>query len=57
MGPALFGAFWVYWQLAGLLCDVWSEPQDDLTALVEGHLPAFSAASELFATRYGQASD
>lgn len=38
VGPALFGAFWIYWQLTGLVWDVYEIPQDELTGLVERHL-------------------
>lgn len=46
IGPALFGAFWIYWQLVGLIWDVFGIPQDDLTELVKGHLEALSARSQ-----------
>ena len=52
VGPALFGAFWTYRQLAGLIWDVYGIPQDELTALVEGHLPGLAARSAQWAALY-----
>lgn len=46
VSPALFGAFWIYWQLVSLIWDVFGTPQDELTALVESHLPALAGTSE-----------
>ena len=54
VGPALFGAFWIYLQLTGLVWDVYEIPQDDLTRLVERHLAAFAARSAEWARVYGQ---
>lgn len=45
VGPALFGAFWIYWQLTGLIWNVYEIPQDELTALVEAHLPSMGERS------------
>ncbi len=45
VGPALFGAFWIYWQLVGLICDLFGIDQTELTALVGPHIEAMAATS------------
>jgi hypothetical protein len=37
VSPALYGAFWIYLQLVGLIFDVFRIPQDDLTRLAAQH--------------------
>lgn len=53
VGPALFGAFWIYWQLTGLIWDVYEIPQDELTQLVEHHLEALGPRAAEWARLYG----
>jgi hypothetical protein len=55
VGPALFGAFWIYWQLTGLIWDVYGIPLDELTALVEHHLVSLGPRAAEFAEIYGNA--
>jgi hypothetical protein len=57
VGPALFGAFWIYWQLTSLIWDVYEIPQDDLTQLVEQHLVALGPRSAEWARLYGRVED
>lgn len=57
VGPALFGAFWIYWQLTGLIWDVYEMPQDELTQLVEAHLVALAPRSAEWAQLYGRIED
>jgi hypothetical protein len=45
VGPALFGAFWIYWQLTGLIWNVYEIPQDELTELVKAHLEQLAERS------------
>lgn len=45
VGPALFGAFWIYRQLTGLIWDVYGIPQDELTELVKAHLEQLAERS------------
>jgi hypothetical protein len=52
VGPALFGAFWTYWQLTGLIWDVHEIPQDELTRLVEHHLERLGPRSAEWARLY-----
>jgi hypothetical protein len=52
VGPALFGAFWTYWHLTGLIWDVFAISQDDLTDLVKGHLESLSARSQQWRRLY-----
>lgn len=52
VGPALFGAFWIYWQLTGLIWDVFEIPEDELTELVEPHLQAFAETSATWKRLY-----
>ncbi len=57
VGPALFGAFWIYWQLTGLIWDVYDIPQDGLTALVEHHLESLGPRAADWAQLYGRVED
>lgn len=57
VGPALFGAFWIYLQLIGLIWDVYEMPQDDLTRLAEHHVVALAARSAEWARLYGRVED
>ncbi len=52
VAPALFGAFWIYWQLTGLIWDVFEIPQEELTALVEPHIEAFAETSATWRRLY-----
>src|SRR5207248_11695645 len=52
VGPALFGAFWIYWQLTGLVWDVFGISQDDLTELMKGHLDSLSDRSRQWRRLY-----
>lgn len=52
VGPALFGAFWTYWQLTGLIWDVFGISQADLTELVKGHLESLSDRSQQWRRLY-----
>jgi hypothetical protein len=45
VGPALFGAFWIYWQLTGLIWDVYEIPQDELSELVKALLEQLAERS------------
>ena len=57
VGPALFGAFWIYWQLTGLIWDVFGIPQDELTALVERGLQQLGERSAQWRRVYTGTSD
>ena len=57
VGPALFGAFWIYWQLVGLIWDVYEMPQDELTALVEAHLKGLGGRSAEWRRLYSGVDD
>lgn len=48
VGAALFGAWWIYVQLAGLIWDVFEIPEDDLMQLANAQVPALAHASTLF---------
>lgn len=52
VGPALFGAFWIYWQLTGLIWDVYEIQQDELTELVKRHLDQLAERSAQWARLY-----
>jgi Family of unknown function (DUF5677) len=52
VSPALFGAFWIYVQLTGLIFDVFGIPQDELTQLVERHMPALAETSKRWSRLY-----
>jgi len=52
VGPALFGAFWIYWQLTGLIWDVYKMPADELTELVTQHLEQLAPRSAEWARLY-----
>lgn len=54
VGPALFGAFWIYLQLTGEIWRVFEIPPDELTALVEQHMPAFAETSAEWRRLYGE---
>jgi uncharacterized protein DUF5677 len=54
---ALFGAWWIYAQLVGLLLDVSGEGQDELTRVVSRHADSFKAASDEFAESYSEPAD
>jgi uncharacterized protein DUF5677 len=54
VGPALFGAFWIFWQLTGLIWDVFEVPQDDLTALVTQHMEALAQTSAEWRRLYAE---
>lgn len=57
VGPALFGAFWIYWQLTGLIWDVYEMPQDELTELVKHHLEQLGNRSAEWARLYTGVED
>jgi hypothetical protein len=54
VSPALYGAFWIYWQLTGLIFDVFGISQDELTQLLEPHVQAFAEISNRWANMYGK---
>lgn len=55
VGPALFGAFWIYWQLTGLIWDVYEMAQAELTQLVEQRLEELGPRAAEWAQQYGSA--
>ena len=57
VAPALFGAFWIYWQLTGLIWDVFEMPQDELAALVEPHIQALAKTSAEWRRLYGEPAE
>jgi hypothetical protein len=57
VAPALFGAFWIYWQLTSLIWDVFEVPQDELTALVEPHIRALAETSAEWQRLHGEPRD
>jgi hypothetical protein len=52
VSPALYGAFWTYWQLVGLVFDVFDISQDELTKLLEPHVETFAEVSRRWARTY-----
>jgi hypothetical protein len=57
VGAALFGAFWIYWQLTGLIWDVFGVSQDPLTEMVRGHMEHLASRSEEWKRLYSGTED
>lgn len=57
VGPALFGALWIYWQLTGLIWDAYEIPQGELTDLMKRHLETLAPRAAEWARLYGQADE
>lgn len=57
VGPALFGACWIYLQLVSLIWDVYEMPQDQLTELVKGHIDLLGERATQWAHVFSATND